>query len=410
MTNEKRDFDALMHDVDRLGEQLRTALRSCLEEVLPPQTGARETGRLLGLRRNLAWKTFAVARSVDIVSLLRAMPGASGWTLVYDALAQAGCRSDSLEALRVAVSALDARITAEVIDPACLRALGAGSLESASQRRAMLRARRMAFTAAKQIFAVHAKARIGAILVAPSRGDREDRLDLLSMTLLEGLERTRPGPAFPVYYRVETTPTKDSDAIFGEIVDKRSHGPLVPSLCSGGVIDDALRIITPETPDERGFVEFVDRAPGRLEPLRAAFAEVSRHVGTAYASADERFAELRMPTAFPVEAAIFDVFIHRDVPMGSEPSVALYGHPANHGRRTVWREQQRLPLEGELVEKSHPRLPLSLAKVRDAYEALLELGAIRTGSPISEFRLFRVIVPHPPMHSSLLVVWRLATR
>ena len=404
------DYEALMEELDGLGENLRTALQACFGEVLPPQVGARETGRLLGLRRNLGWKVFAVANSISIASLLRAMPGDSGWALLFEALDRLGCHPDRLAMLREAIAGLQRVLSGGVVDPACLRALGAGSLESAAQRRAMLRSRRMAFTAAKQIFAVHAKARIGTVIAAPSATPGEPMVDLLQLTLLEGLERFRAGPAFPIYHRVQAIREQAADGLGADDLDGGEHGPLVASLCSEGAIGHELRMPPPVAPDDRASVEFVDRDPHRVRPLRAAFAEIARRVGSPYASPAEPFAELQMPTVFPVEIALFDVFIHRTLPTGSEPSISLYGHPANVGRPTRWKEQQRLPLEVELAEKTSPRLPRRLSEPRETYQALLEHGMRQIGLPLSEFRHYRAIVPFPPMHSSLIVAWRLAAR
>ena len=77
---------------------------------------------------------------------------------------------------------------------------------------------------------------------------------------------------------------------------------------------------------------------------------------------------------------------------------------------TRWHENHRLPLERELSEIGSPRLPQALAGVREAYASLIELGATTIGRPLSEFQAYRVVVPWPPMHASLLVTWRLVDR
>ena len=404
-------YDSLLQEVDRLATAVRTTLRRCFETTLLPGTGARGCGRALGLRRNLAWKAFAIANSADLPSLLRALPGESGWVLVFEAIERTGrCDPSDLADLRDAVQALSDRISAERLDPAALRAIGSGSLESVSERRAMLRSRRSAFTASKQIYGVHAKARIGAFLVAPSAGDGDPTVDLAAVTIIEGLDRTRPGPSFPFYHRIRTHQAGVSGTRLGGDLMPGELAPLVPTLTSEGAIPEEIRLGGRANEREQDHFEFVQRSPRRVGSLRAAFAECSRRVASPFVSGDDTHAELRMPTPMPVETVVFDVLIHRDVPRGSEPAASMYGHAADPSRVTRWHENHRLPLESELGEIGSLRLPQALIDVREAYAALLELGAGTIGRPLSEFQAYRVVVPWPPMHASLLVTWRLAER
>ena len=404
-------YDSLLQEVDRLATGVRTTLRRCFETTLLPGTGARGCGRALGLRRNLAWKIFAIAHSADLPSLLRALPGESGWVLVFEAIERTGrCDPAALADLRNAVQALSDRISAERVDPAALRAIGSGSLESVSERRAMQRSRRSAFTASKQIYGVHARARIGTFLVAPSRGDGEPMVDLAALTIIEGLDRTRPGPSFPMYQRIRTHRAGVSGTWFGADLIPGDLAPLVPSLSSEGAVPEEIRLAAGADDREQDFFEFVQRSPRRVGPLRAAFAECSRRVASPMANGEDVLAELRMPTPMPVETVVFDVLIHRDLPRGSEPAASMYGHAADSSRLTRWHENHRLPLERELGEIGSLRLPQALIDAREAYASLLELGAKTIGRPLSEFQAYRVVVPWPPMHASLLVTWRLAER
>lgn len=404
------NYEEILRDVGTLADAVRSALRRCFEEALLPGTGARGCGRALGLRRNLAWKAFAVAHSADLPSLLRALPGESGWAFVFEAIERTGRCTSGVGDLRAAVEALTARISAERLDPAALRAIGSGSLESAAERKSMRRARRMGFTASKQIYGVHAKARIGAFLVAPSAEGGEPMVDLAALTILEGLDRTRPGPPFPIYHRIRTHRAGESGTRIGADLQPGEAAPLVPSLTSEGAVPEEIRLGAAIRERGSDHFEFLQRSRRRLAPLRAAFAECSRRVASPFAHGDDSQAELRMPTPMPVEMAVFDVLIHRDLPRGSEPAASLYGHAADSSRQTFWHDHHRLPLEDEIGEASSLRLPLALADARAAYAALLDLGAKTIGFPLSAFEAYRVLVPWPPMHSSLLVTWRLAER
>lgn len=405
------NYEEILRDVGTLVDAVRTALRRCLEEALLPGTGARGLGRALGLRRNLAWKAFAVANSADLPSLLRALPGDVGWTFIFEAIERTGrCSSEASEALRSAVSALSNRISAEQLDPAALRAIGSGSLESAAERKVMRRARRMAFTASKQIYGAHAKARVGAFLVAPSAEGGEPMVDLAALTILEGLDRARPGPPFPIYHRIRTHRAGEHGTRIGANLQPGETAPMVPSLTSEGVSPDEIRLGAGIREDAPDHFEFLQRSRRRLAPLRVAFAECSRRIASPFAHGHDSHAELRLPTPMPVEMVVFDVLIHRDLPRGSEPAAALYGHAADSSQRTLWHDHHRLPLEDEIGEAASLRLPLALAETREAYAALLDLGAQTIGFPLSAFEAYRVVVPWPPMHASLLVTWRLADR
>jgi hypothetical protein len=404
-------YESLLQEVGQLAEEVRSALRQCFETTLLPGTGARGCGRALGLRRNLAWKAYAVANSADLPSLLRALPGDAGWVLVFEALERTGrCEPEMISALRTAVSALASRISEEQLDPAALRAIGSGSLESATERRAMLRSRRASFTASKQIYGVYAKARIGAFLVAPSTEPGEPMVDLAALTIFEGLDRTRPGPPFPFYHRIRTHQAEVSGTRLGGDLMPSDLAPMIPALSSEAIVPEEVRVGPLSKGVQSDYFEFVRRSRRRLGPLRVAFAECSRRVASPFVHGSDTHAELRMPTAMPVETVVFDVLIHRDLPLGSEPAASLYGHAADHSRATVWHENHRLPLEGDCSETGSLRLPQSFSEVRSAYDDLLSLGAETIGVPLANFRAYRVVVPWPPMHSSLLVTWRLAER
>jgi len=402
------DYETLLTVLGPLAEALRSALRACLREVLPSDIGARSTGRGLGVSRSLGWRVYAVARAADSFTLLRSLPGKTGWSRVYLALERLGCATATLEDLRSSVEALQSRMAAANVDPACLRSIGTRDLETDASQRSMLRARRSAFNSAKQIYGVHAKARIGSVIVSPSVDAGRDSIDLVSLTLFEGLERSRPGPAYPIYHRVKTFGDDETASIDGRNLSADTFGPLVPSLTSEGAIGRELRISPASKIDGRSSVDFVDRDRGRIDSLRAVFAEHSQRVGSPFASVAQRTAELRLPTMLPVEFVVFDVFIHRSIPTGSDPALTMYNHPANHAQSPRWDTRQRLPLEVDLVERVSSGLPAALAASRRPYKTLLGLAETQVGRSLEEFQLYRAVVPHPPMHSSLLAMWRLA--
>jgi len=100
ITTKPPTFDATNARITAAALELHRVLRDALERVIPSMDGARACGRALGLRRHLGWQVYAIARTSDHATVMRAMPKDRGWKLVLQALEGGGCQTKQLNALR----------------------------------------------------------------------------------------------------------------------------------------------------------------------------------------------------------------------------------------------------------------------------------------------------------------------
>lgn len=401
MSKPPTEFAAVVTEVSTLVATLREALRDALEGVLPESSGGRACGRVLGLKRDLGWKIYAIATSTDAPTVLRLLPRRAGWQLVLKGLGAARCPDGKIRALAAAIEAITERLDAAHIDRDLLRSVAAGGLDTGRESLAMVRCRTAARRANEEIYGVRAEALLGASLVGPP--DPDHRVAILGFTQFEGLRRLRPGHAVPVHYtrQARTSGWSGVRADLGAGVGRRVPG-LVADLS-----DPAI---------DAGLVRAVERPPGTVieylgdgsEPPRGhrvVFADVLPHEGTV-GRADAP-AQVDLLVDLPIAYALCEVWLHREIRRTGDPAAALLG---SFGRGPVLGDDidlVRLPLEATVEAITKPSLPRPFASGRHAHLETLRRGAARLGRPLDEFEGFRVVVRDPPVGSRVTLAWRM---
>jgi len=392
------DYQQAVGEVSEAVAALSISLRVVLHKSLPSGSGPRSCGRALGLSVTTGWRCWTIAHSNDPALVLRWLPGRIGWERILRGFSKRGCSATDLHALQAAIARLRTTIDSHHIRPSMLRSIAAGGLDSERLREGMLKARRDASRADATIYGVHAKAIVGGFLIGPP--DSKRRVGLASFTLVEGLARPRPGPPWPIFERTcSFTGPRRQRVPAGSSEPKHRLPPLLDDLSTPEVADGAIREGEyPDTPT----LDF-NEPPTGLDSIRAAFLEYTPNVGTV--GRDEGNINLRCPIKLPADRAIYDVLLHRSLGCEAPPAASMYGATSRWGRDPEWGASLRLPLEATPAVVPGPTLPRALREADSTYRRLLERAAERTGATLDAFVLHRLIVPHPPMHATLVMQW-----
>jgi hypothetical protein len=400
------DSSSIFADIVPTLERLRSAVRVALDTRPKARIGARACAREFGFDKSIGWKVFQIGYTEDFVSVLSAMPGARGWEIVLGKFAAAGVAERTVSELRVILAELEKQLAGRRIDRSTLSGMAAASVESDDSRRQILRIRRQASDAMAVIYGVYARARVGAYICMPSRtpGAGTGMVDLAACTVIEGLERRRPGAPWMLFdpiwsYDGTGSRIRPSGGGLAE-----GGGVLIPELSSPGISRDEIAA----RDDRPSSYEFLTRAPQRQGPLNVCFGEYAEAVGPAFKQGAEKVAELSLPLSVPTPTSVLDVLMHRDLPRTGDLHAELYASGVAVGANPRSRDRLRLPLEARVGTPASLHIADIGPEANESYAEACRRGAARFGFDLSEFECHRVVVPHPPVPCTVTMWWELA--
>lgn len=407
MPAKTHDYDAIVSAISAAIGELQTALRAALESVLPPTSGARACGRALGVTLTLGWRCWTMAYAAELPAAVSRMPGPRGWSMLLEGFRRAGCDRRLMDRLVEAVRRVDRLLASKEVTTTLLRSIAAGGLATSRESDAFRQARLAARTAAETLHGVRCEANAVAIVVGPPSADRT--VDAALLSIFEGLERLRPGPAWPLYrWSLQPNATQPASAPQQSPLVQSDLPPLVPGCSTPGIAGHSIRAAS--SGSSLGNIEFTS-PPRRRGGIRVAFGEVTRNAGRL--PEDLEVSDLLVVPTVPLGRLVFDVVRHRSIECRGEPSAAIYPAAdfmtacrlANGEAPAI--EAWRLPLEETPKLLESPAVPAPLAAIEGAYRELLDRCLAAIGEGISAFEIHRVEVADPPLHGSVLLRWRL---
>lgn len=237
-------------------------------------------------------------------------------------------------------------------------------------------------------------------------GAKTDTLDYVVVSGLVGIRRLRPNLQWRLYRAMLHT-GKGRPLARGTEVEE------IDPKCPGELPLLLKRFCSPNMPE----LTAVDDSHGKDLCLpsgqvgnRATFdcfgGYIQRGI-VARKSATEEYGSTASAISMPAESLIFDLIVHRDLPIPPIPEVQLFGFPTggpdDHSVETCG---QRLPLREQPFELAgHPPAVATsavprLAKLADhLYE--------RMGWKPTEFRGVRLQMRFPPMGTQMVMRWKL---
>ncbi|MGA0872497.1 MAG: hypothetical protein ACO3SJ_06470 [Phycisphaerales bacterium] len=404
------DFRSMLEqfapETEALGSALRKALASVMDESL---LSSRLIAARLGVDKSLGWSCLRVVTVGDVKSVLASLPGRRAWRKVLSGLEAAGCGATHLEAVAAAIDALHAKLDEASLDRDALRAISTEVPEEVEDQARHLRLRKRFFDAARLMWGVSATGIVVTHVLAPSAAD-DSVIDMAVGQVVYGLERHRAGPPWTFYYgyAVHDGVGNGMRGVEG-LGGAGTHGGLVEDLSSPGLLDGEVRMMTsgirPSIEDLRVY-DFAARSPRRRGPIRAVFAELARSAGGRYAAEQGQHARLAYAATLPTSMLVCDVLLHPALRDLGPPNVALAATFDNNAAlkyRLRFADQLQIPLGGEDCSSvaSTLDLPKPLAACSRAYRELIARSARVLGAEPADFLLYRTLVPHPPLPSTL---------
>ena len=398
------DSSSVFADLAPTFDRLRVAVKAVLDTRPKAATGARACAREFGFDKSIGWKVFQIGYSTDFVTALSAMPGARGWEIVLSKFAASRAGDAAVNDVAAALAAFERQLADRRIDRSMLSGMAAAVVDTDESRRQMLRLRKQASDAMAVILGVHASARIGTYLIVPAKSGG-NMADLAALTLVEGLERRRPGPPWPLFSPIFHFDAKGSPIVGkGAPLTDSPRAPMVCDLGSVGVLENEIAPsdITP------GAFWFVGRSASRTDPLTVCFGEHSPAVGPLVKQGAEKLCEFSMPVTVPTTVSVLDILIHRDVRRTGDVHAELHASGIVSRTNRSTRDQLRLSLEASVSRPASLHLADVAHSTNATYAELCRLGAEKLGCAIDAFEIHRVVVSHPPVPCTVTMWWELA--
>jgi hypothetical protein len=358
--------------------RLRAAVKVALDSKPKARHGARACAREFGFDKSIGWKVYQIGYEADAVTVLGAIPGARGWEIVLGKFAASRVDEAVVAEIKSALEAFESELTTRRIDRATLASMAAASGDTEDNSRQLLRLRKQASDALAVIFGVHANARVGGYLCM--LGASTGMVDVESITMLEGLERRRPGAAWVVHEPLTSGPCcqpSDSPTV---LLSDFSSKDLQPSEIAPSAQNPAV-------------FEFNARSPERSEPLVACFAESSKH--------RREECGLRIPVDVPTSVCVFDVFLHKDVAKSRNLRVELYAGVAKGSTVAA----HAIPVDAHVSQPTSLHVGDLSHQANTSYAAACDRSARQQGADLSHFVCHRVTIPHPPVPCTVHITW-----
>lgn len=390
MVTFEEDISTAFSDFRRVtGELFRAA------GVAPDSPG--EAARRLGLSRNLTWKFSRVMSDHDAFSALQHLPGDEGMEILAGAMGKAGVPRDMVASFAAARKRLEDVIVRHTGDRGTFELMldsmaGAGSAERLEQ------SRKLAFRGNSGVWGLQARVRTTTAFVAPAR-DHSEMMDLAIIGGVVDFRRLRPGIRWPLFrprqYHDDGTPVNlGAQGPKEEAIDPGSSGPETPLLirefCSANM--PPIRAVK----SRLGYdYELGDGPVGNLGAFTCYQGRLVRDAEFVYRTGTDRYLDLLSHVTMPAETMLFDMVVHRSLAFLQEPKVLLMASADGVG---PGREEQTVPLESKLVEVTGTPAVVSTSAV-DRYGDVVSMVFARCGWAAREFRVKRLMIKYPPMHS-----------
>ena len=339
---------ALVAEMNRLIDELSSSLATALAVVSPSSLGARELARRLSINKMLGWRCFLLAHEKDRSKVLRNLPSPRTWGQVQAGLANRGLHSDLARSFATTLEAFESLIVAQGLPRRRLADWTVDRLIDPIETEDSIRGRRHVFDANVGFYGHSNEGIIGTYLVARSLED-PNLVSLAAAQIVLGPSTTVVGDEMPVYAPMQHWPEIESTEGFGMFphLVRECSSPDLP-LSELRRLERGSRPVIgwcaeDAGPSRRVFLSFLEWR----EAAHPVHAENRPPDGGASKDEGDE-ARLLMPIETPVACLVFELLIHRDVPLGGEVvGSLLFARPPR--------------AEDELVDVRSPvRMPIRL--------------------------------------------------
>lgn len=383
-----------------LRDRARAALAPAIGDAAP---GATEWARALSIDTKLAWKLVHLLDPGGDLEALQYVPGRQAFEQILVACENGGGTRESTDAARLTFERYETLVRTHAGNRKAFDVL-VTSQHPRGTSRAEVNLRRSSVEANASLLGVRARAQVAVYGFAPSRDG--ETMDLLGVRKIEGMERMRPNVNWRIARSFKTaddgTPLPGGPTpLVQEAIDESLVGLPVVSEFSTSPLPPLGRVETdPST------VEFELRGGevGASARFDLTTAEIFRPADSLYADADGSnrtrvFAGVRVPC----DLLYVDLVVHPDLFVDARPEVEVVS-TLHTGMALEFREPDKL-----LIEPEFESLGRGLRRIEDRerhrHAELVRWSLHQAGWDPSEFEVFRLKLPYPPLPSAVAFDW-----
>lgn len=384
---------------------VRSAIAELMDAVGVDPNKTRESARVLGLNRGLAWRLSRVVRDGDVPSVVGDVPGRQSIGKFITACRERGASERSLEAADQAIAAFEEAVQECWGDRKTLATLLASrsvidpSLEQE-------RARRKLYEGAFAYWGVQAQVRFVTVFVFPSKEDPA-MLDAAHVTGYIGFRRLSERP-WPLVYEVVEKSGGEVQRLRKSPLDSRGESEAERQLMQDFCRPERPKVQVVECGGEKRF-ELASGPVGNAGLTTCVFGSYLHQISERRSSQPETCGFMvRLQT--PVERLIFDMFLHKDLGVGEPPAAQLldrmtYQHThieADFPRQSLPLSERAVAIPGGARHAVSSHMPW--------YPRMLEWVSDRVGMGLASFDASRFEMTYPPISSTLSRRFMLPTR
>ncbi len=399
--------------LDSVCQRLRGALTELLSEAGGSVESPTVLAKQLKLNKTLAWRASKIVTATNARAVLEFLPAGGSLEILLEACANAGSSASVVAGARDAIAALNKVVRTHAGDrdtfDLMLASMGA---ESGGGVAALMEGRKLAYMGNSATWGIQAQTRFAAYFIAPSEGEagKRGQLDIATLGGLIGARRLRADTSVPLF--LPFTYNDDGSSrrgVFGETVDVPGAGPLdlplIRQFCSDGAESLAVYPLT----DTSLRYDLLPGPIGNTALMTWVFGYWDRQSVNMYRDDSNQTAMVSTRNFVPAETTLCDLFVHKDVAMGSLPEGVLVGQLGGMLPLPGLADRDRLPMP-EVVESlgrfppsvATPAIPRYTEMVRTVYE--------RCSWNASDFTGFRLSLKYAPLPASVMMRYRLAER
>ncbi len=383
-----------------LRQRVSAAIAPAVHGTVP---GATEWARALAIDTKLAWKLVHLLDPGGDVEALQYVPGRQAFEQILVAAERDGGMREATGAARLTFERYETLVRTHAESRKAFDVL-VTSQHPKGISRAEVNLRRSSVEANASLLGVRARAQVAVYGFAPS-ADGES-IDLLGVRKIEGMERMRPNVNWRIARSFKTsddgTPLPGGPIpLLQERLSKELAGLPVVSEFSSSPLPPLARVETaPST------VEFEMRGGevGASARFDLTTAEIFRPADDRYSDGkgNQRtrvFAGVRVPC----DLLYVDLVVHHELFEDTRPNVEVVS-TLHTGMALEFREPDKLPIEPEFVS-----LGRGLRRIEDRerhrHAELVRWSLHQAGWDASEFEVYRLKLPYPPLPSAVAFDW-----
>lgn len=375
---------------------VRASIAELMDAVGVDPNKTRESARLLGLNRGLAWRLSRVVREGDVPSVVGDVPGKQSISKFIAACRDRGATEPSLNAAEKAINAFESAVQEAWGDRKTLATLLASRSET-DPAIEQERSRRKLYEGAFAYWGVQAQVRFVTVFVLPSK-EHPDMLDAAHVTGYLGFRRLTER-AWPLVYEVVEKASGDPQKFRKSPLDPRGEGEAERQLMKQFCRPEHPEINVRECGGEKRF-ELAAGPVGNEGLTTCVFGSYLHQISERWPQTPETCGFMvRLQT--PVERLIFDMFIHKDLRVRETPAAQLldrmtyqYTHiEKDFDRQSLPLAERAAPIPGGARHAVTAHIPW--------YPRMLEWVSDRIEIGLENFDASRFEMTYPPISTTL---------